>query len=245
MGPRLDFGYSRAWTYGHAATACVLLLACGACLWLGLPPWVCFLVGAGGAWAAAGALVMLCLGRHHRPLQLPVERFLDGGQERVLDMGCGSGRATIMVAAERPDVTVTALDDFSARYIRDHGEERLIGNLEIAGVSQRVQVRRGDMRQMPFEDDSFDGIVSTYAIDHLRQDAPAALGEAGRVLRPGGQLLLWVIVPNVWMLVAFGPFVVRMRSRAEWRRLLAGAGFQLEDEGSARATAWFLARRIG
>jgi SAM-dependent methyltransferase len=242
VSQRIDFGYSHVWSWGHAVLAALLLGAGAACQLLELRAWIVYPLVAVGAWAAAGALVMLLGVRQTRPLELPTAEFLPAGEGRVLDMGCGAGRATLMVAKARPGASVTALDDFSASYIRDHGEERTLRNLEIAGVQDRVEIEKGDMRALPFGDDEFDGIVSTYAIDHLGSDIPKALAEARRVLRKGGQVLFMVIVPNLWMSIAWGPLVwLHMPGRRTWRRMLADAGFGLEAEGSARATAWFLA----
>ncbi len=242
MSQRLEFGFSPVWSWGHAVLAAVLLGASASCQALGLPGWTVCLLAAVGAWAAAGALVMLLGARQTKPLELPTAEFLRGNDGRVLDMGCGSGRSVIMVAKARPGASLSALDDFSATYIRDHGKKRILRNLEIAGVQDRVEIKQGDMRDLPFGDDEFDGIVSTYAIDHLGKDIPKALEEARRVLRKDGQVLLMVIVPNLWMSIAWGPLVwLAMPGRATWRRMLADAGFRLEAEGSARATAWFLA----
>ena len=64
------------------------------------------------------------------------------------------------------------------------------------------------------------------------------------MLVPGGQFLLLVIVPNVWLTIACGPMMIgRMKGRSFWRGALQEAGFTLEREGTARTTALFLAKR--
>ena len=63
------------------------------------------------------------------------------------------------------------------------------------------------MREMPFEDASFDGVVSVAAIDHLNKEGvERALAEVTRVLRPDGQFLLMVVNPDIWTKVAL-PFL--------------------------------------
>lgn len=42
------------------------------------------------------------------------------------------------------------------------------------------------MLDLPFDDGTFDGAVSSYALDHLGKQIPRALSEARRVLKPGG-----------------------------------------------------------
>jgi ubiquinone/menaquinone biosynthesis C-methylase UbiE len=54
----------------------------------------------------------------------------------------------------------------------------------------RVELQRGDPRQLPFEDESFDLVVNGYMLDLLpRDEIPRALGEFRRVLRPSGRLV--------------------------------------------------------
>ena len=84
--------------------------------------------------------------------------------------GAGSGRATLMVLLERPKTSVVALDWFKMGYgIDGNTPARLLKNAAIANVSHRVEVQSADMREMPFAADSFDAVVSAYAIDHMRR----------------------------------------------------------------------------
>jgi SAM-dependent methyltransferase len=142
-------------------------------------------------------------------------------------------------------VRVVGLDNFSAGYIRGHGAANTERNLGLAGIAERATVQPGDMRDMPFADGSFDAAASSAAIDHLDTgDLHTTLGEVRRVLKPGGQFLLLVSVPNVWLMLAFGPLIAgRLKDRAFWRAALAGAGLAIEREGTVRTHAMFLARR--
>lgn len=68
-----------------------------------------------------------------------------------------------------------------------------------------------------------------------------------RVVRPGGQFLLMVINPDRWVRLAF-PFFVHHgyfggRGQAwRWQQQLSAAGFAVEEQGTAPATLYFLAR---
>lgn len=58
-------------------------------------------------------------------------------------------------------------------------------------VHSGIEFRVGDMRELPFEDAMFNGVVAWYSIIHLEpQDIPVALREFHRVLRSSGLLLL-------------------------------------------------------
>jgi ubiquinone/menaquinone biosynthesis C-methylase UbiE len=64
------------------------------------------------------------------------------------------------------------------------------------GVADRVELYTADMKELPFEDNSFDLIVSSIAIHNIKGRAgrQRAIDEAVRVLRPGGRLL----VADLW-----------------------------------------------
>ena len=67
-----------------------------------------------------------------------------------------------------------------------------VGNARLVGVADRVEVRTADMRSLPFADNTFDIVVTSWAVHNLsaQKDREHAIDEMARVLRPGGQLLL-------------------------------------------------------
>jgi ubiquinone/menaquinone biosynthesis C-methylase UbiE len=98
---------------------------------------------------------------------------LDG--TRVLDLGCGPGHAAAALA-ERHGAVVTGLDASS---------EMLAAAREVAPTVTLVQ---GAAEDMPFEDGSFDIVLSNFVVHLL--DRPAAFAEVHRVLRKGG--IYWI-----------------------------------------------------
>jgi SAM-dependent methyltransferase len=98
------------------------------------------------------------------------ELDVDAGQ-RLLDVACGSGYAA-MVAGQR-GVDVSGID--AAVGLIDIARER----------TPSGDFRIGDMDALPFDDESFDVIVTIAGIVAGRD---AAAREAFRVLRPGGRL---------------------------------------------------------
>jgi SAM-dependent methyltransferase len=258
MHSQINFGYGWVWSYGHLALGVVA----GAVLWLGWArgwgkTWL-LLVGAVTLWAlSAGVIVRFVFDLNGRTT-LPTEHFLASGAGKVLDMGAGTGRSTLMVLEARPRAMVVALDSFSDEYVRHfgnekrdqpvagEGRERLLHNLKAAGVEQRASIQPGDMRQMPFEAATFDAIVSAYAIDHLnRAGIRQSLGEAFRVLKPGGQFLLMVVAKDRWLTFTFGPMLMHMRKAGSgfWQDGLRAAGFEVVEDGTRPATVFILARK--
>lgn len=209
------------------------------------------LIGAITLWSFAALLVARFGLDVNGRLPLPTQTFLASGTGRVLDMGAGTGRSTLMVLEARPLTTVVALDLFAESYEHhfgtgQSGQERLLSNLKAAGLENRATIQTGDMRKLPFEAATFDAIVSTYAIDHLGRDgAVASLSEASRVLKPGGEFLMMVIAKDLWLKFAFGPMLLHSGTRgaAQWTKLLQDAGFQMVEQGARPATLYFLARK--
>src|SRR5438874_2096923 len=194
MSSSINFGYPWFLNYGHLVVTAVALP-----LWvLGRvrkwPKAATILLGIVTLWSvAAFGVARLVLDVNGRT-SLPTEKFLASGGGRVLDLGAGTGRSTFMVLEARPQTTVVALDLFGESY-KQHfgreqsGQERLLSNLQAAGLDRRAVIQTGDMRKLPFEAGAFDGVVSAYAIDHLNSAGiTSSLSEASRVLKPGGDL---------------------------------------------------------
>jgi ubiquinone/menaquinone biosynthesis C-methylase UbiE len=100
--------------------------------------------------------------------------------QRILDVGCGTGAATL-AAAQRvgPGGSVVGLD----------------ANPEMLAVARRkpggVQWRDGKAESLPFDDASFDAVISQFAMMFF-DDAVAALREMRRVLRAEGRMAVAV-----------------------------------------------------
>lgn len=107
-----------------------------------------------------------------------VTRYLPPGG-RLLDLGCGSGRAVL--ALERAGYRVTGLD--------------LSLEMLAAGrsLSAAMVLAGANLLSLPFVDQSFDGLLMFFgALQHLpgRAARQRALAEMARVTRPGGRLIL-------------------------------------------------------
>ncbi len=248
----IDFGYPWWLSYGHLpvlAAAVSMLLLGYARKW---SRWPMLFLGAFTLWSGAALLVeRFVIDLNGRPA-LPTQAFFLSGAGRVLDIGAGTGRSSIMVLQSRPQATLVALDLFGESFQQHFGrsetpQQRLLANLRAAGVDQRATITTADMRKLPFEPAAFDAIVSAYAIDHLnRQGTDQALAEAARVLKPGGDFLLAVIANEKWAKFAFGPLLSHGGTRGAdwWTTHVQKAGFQILEEGTRPLTFYVLARRL-
>jgi ubiquinone/menaquinone biosynthesis C-methylase UbiE len=98
---------------------------------------------------------------------------------RVLDLACGTGRIAVPLAARGFDV---------------HGLDISERVLEVARRdAPGLDFRQGDMRELPWEDGSFDAVLNLWtAFGYFESQAEdeRVLAEIARVLRPGGTLVL-------------------------------------------------------
>jgi SAM-dependent methyltransferase len=104
---------------------------------------------------------------------------------RVLEVGCGPGRLSILLA-RRHGLDVTGLDLDPAMVERARANAARSAQQHGRVPSFLV----GDVASLAFPDRSFDLVVSTLSMHHWA-DPTAGLAEIGRVLRPGGLALVW------------------------------------------------------
>ena len=112
------------------------------------------------------------------------------GDERILDLGCGRGAVLLMAAQHLTTGRAVGVDLWRTRDQSGNSAEATQRNAVAEGVADRVEVHTGDMTALPFEDHSFDLVLSNFAIHNIssRAGRQKAIREAVRVLRPGGRL---------------------------------------------------------
>ena len=245
-----DFGYGFLWNYGHLLAIVPFGVLAGLSWKFRWARWIGVVSLVFTAWGVAGLLIVQYAMRLNLPLELPTQQFLSQGTGRVLDGGAGSGRASLMVLLARPQAEVLAVDLYEGYFgIADNTPDRLFRNAATAGVEDRVDAQVADLTDLPFQDSSFDAVVSAFVIDHLdRAGVERSLAEIERVLRPDGEFLLMVINPDLWIRVAY-PFFVHhgyfggRTDHERWRIRLENAGLRVVEMDTAPGTLYLLARR--
>ena len=108
----------------------------------------------------------------------------------ILDIGCGNGALTLRVAQALPQSHVTGVDYWGKSW--DYSLGVCENNARALGVAERVTFRQASAALLPFEDASFDLVVSNLCFHevHDAADKRAPLREALRVLKPGGVFVL-------------------------------------------------------
>jgi len=118
-----------------------------------------------------------------------LDRLALRGDETVLDVGCGHGLMLIGAANRLPAGHAIGIDLWSQTDQHANSREATLANADAEGVAARVNVRDGDMRQLPFDDASIDVVVSSLAIHNVptADERARAVREIDRVVVPGGQ----------------------------------------------------------
>lgn len=153
--------------------------------------------------------------------------------QRVLDLGCGGGHVSFNLAPFAGEVTAFDLSTEMLDAVRSSASERGLTNITTVC---------GPVETLPFDDGSFDLVVSRFSAHHWR-DVAQGLAEARRVLAPAGSAaFVDVVAPEVPLLDTFlqtiellrDPSHVRDYAPSEWRSFLKAAGFAIEGETPRR-----------
>ncbi len=113
-----------------------------------------------------------------------------GGDEEVLDVGCGRGAVLVLAAQRLPQGRAVGVDVWRRLDQSGNSLANTERNAVLEGVDDRVEVYDGDARELPFRGGSFDLVMSNLTLHNIRNadERTEALYEAVRVLRPGGRL---------------------------------------------------------
>lgn len=123
-----------------------------------------------------------------------VERAMGGRKGRVIDVGCGPG---------------WLLREFDARGWEAMGTELSIAAASFARDELKLKVESRELSELKFPDGHFDAVTLWHVLEHIPEPS-ALLREIGRILKPGGVLL--VGAPN------WGSLGSRL-SRSKWFQL--------------------------
>ncbi len=104
------------------------------------------------------------------------------GAKTILDLGCGAGRHSILLGKQ--GFQVVALD------ISETALNTLDGRLKVASIAN-VSLVKHEMRDLPFIDGYFDGIICTNVLHHGNiVEIKRTAGEIRRVMREGASALI-------------------------------------------------------
>jgi ubiquinone/menaquinone biosynthesis C-methylase UbiE len=144
--------------------------------------------------------------------------------DRLLDIGCGTGALLHQLSATHPVAQLSGVDPVPEM-------------LAIARrrLSPAIELREGWAEHLPFAAEMFDVVVSCNMFHYILQPI-AALREMGRVLRPGGELVITDWCDDYFACRVFDLYM-RLFSRAHFKvyrerecvRLLKETGYAVVD----------------
>lgn len=118
-------------------------------------------------------------------LTIDFDRFRVTAGNRVLDLGCGTGRHAF--EAYRRGARVIAVDTDDTVLKDVEGMFQAMAEVGEAPAAARAWSLRADGSSLPFPDGTFDRVIISEVLEHLSDDR-AVLREVVRVLAPGGQV---------------------------------------------------------
>jgi SAM-dependent methyltransferase len=150
------------------------------------------LLAAAGLFASAGSMLHYSRSGKLGVRDIILDSIAWRGDETVLDAGCGGGLLLIGAAKRAPRGRAMGVDVWNRGALSGNGPPAVIENAVVEGVVSRVEVRSGDVRKLPFDDASFDVVVSNFVIHEVNNAAERerVVSEMVRVLKPGGRIAL-------------------------------------------------------
>ncbi len=152
---------------------------------------------------------------------------------RLLDLGCGAGHASFTAAAQVAQVVAYDLSAQMLDVVGKAAKEKGLNN---------IQVQQGVAESLPFDDASFDLLISRYSAHHWH-DVGQALREVKRVLKPGGKAIFMdVVSPGHPLLDIYLQTVEMLRDTShvrdyapgEWLGMFTEAGLMVREVTSDR-----------
>lgn len=139
----------------------------------------------------------------------------------LLDVGCGTGALLEQIKSKWPDTRISGVD-ISGEMVKVASQR----------LGRTTEVVVGDAENLPWEDNSFDAVVSTISFHHYPHPI-TALTEIRRVLKPGGHLLLSDLTAPAPLRQIFNLLLplspegdVKLYSKSEILEFLNDAGFK-------------------
>ncbi|MGL5312461.1 MAG: class I SAM-dependent methyltransferase [Peptostreptococcaceae bacterium] len=113
------------------------------------------------------------------------------GDEFVLDVGCGRGLYLIGIAKKLNKGKAVGIDIWS-KDLSKNSKKNTLQNVKSEKVTKKVDIRTADMSKIPIKDNTFDLVISSFAINNILDKAKRrkALTEIIRVLKTQGKICI-------------------------------------------------------
>jgi ubiquinone/menaquinone biosynthesis C-methylase UbiE len=113
-----------------------------------------------------------------RRARLIIENINPKDGEKILDLGCGTGYYLFLLSNLSLKLQLTGLDN----------DKRALEEAK-ASLSKSISYILSDSHKLPFKNNTFDKIIASEVLEHLRDDQKA-IQEVYRILKPGGVFVI-------------------------------------------------------
>lgn len=148
---------------------------------------------------------------------------------RVLDLGCGTGALVLLLKRQYPELQIIGLDPDPKALQRARQKARR--------ESFAAHFDQGFGDALPYEDDTFDRVVSSFMFHHLEGDERRqTMQEVSRVLKPGGSFHLLDFTSDehgssgFWRRLVDSHAQTKHNTDAQLLQLMRCAGFSSETK---------------
>jgi len=169
---------------------------------------------------------------HYELVAREISHYCSAG--RMLDIGTGPGWLLLKVHQYSPQLKLTAVD-ISAAMV-----SKAKTNITRAGLSNLVDIKKGAAGDLPFNDNSFDIIVSTGSMHHWN-DPVAGLNDVYRVLKPESYALMYDLVSDMpgYLLREFSQKFGKIRTMIYWLHSFEEPFYSIEVFKSLASSSLF------
>jgi demethylmenaquinone methyltransferase / 2-methoxy-6-polyprenyl-1,4-benzoquinol methylase len=112
-----------------------------------------------------------------------VTRLQPVPEGKYLDVGCGTGDIALEILGRAPASKVIGIDPSQGMLVRGQNK------VSSAGLAESISLIPGDVLDLEFEDNSFDGVITAFCIRNVT-NRKLALREMSRVIRSGGRIVV-------------------------------------------------------
>lgn len=115
-------------------------------------------------------------------VKIATDVFKKNGCSNVMDLGCGTGRHSIYLAQQGFKVYATDISETGIEITKSKAEKLNLTNIEF---------KQHDMREIPFDSNSLDGILCVWTTGHgTLDDSRKNVNEIYRILKPNGVVVI-------------------------------------------------------
>ncbi len=129
--------------------------------------------------------------------------------QAILDIGCGNGAFTRVLASSFPSAAVSATDANASKF---------------SSMARNISFTKGTAENLPFEAESFDMVIAALSMHHWK-DKEKGVSEAFRVLKKGGHLIIGDPLLENWLANRFWGWLMQAIDRGKFTDARALTGY--------------------